>query len=271
MSFTYQQNGGMSLLVPMQLNGGGTAQAFFSTRSGGVSRGAYNSLNLSWRMPDEKQNVQRNFELLVSSQGWNVSDLVFAQQTHSSDVAVVDRSFKASAVAAECSVPDVDALITADPDVILTVRTADCVPVLIEDRKNRVIAAVHSGWRGTVGDIVGNTLRVMKEKFNTEGKDCFAAVGPCICADCFEVDEPVAQAFLDARGGAHITKRGKKYHIDLVAYVEDGMYAFGIPSENVEVSRICTAEDTVRYFSHRAEHGNTGGMCAFIRLNQANL
>lgn len=241
------------------------AEAWFTTRVGGVSTGAFSSLNLSTRHDDAPENVEKNFLLACEAMGLDSRDLIFAQQKHTAECALVTARDVHRGRFIAGAVPGVDALITSEIGPVLTVRTADCVPVFLSDRRHGAIAAIHSGWRGTLHAITLRTLERMRSEFGTEGIDVCAAVGPCICADCFEVDPPVADEFIAAYGMKRLVRTGPKYHIDLAGHVLDQLTRFGVPETQIEAERICTAHHTDLYFSHRAEHGYTGGMCGFIR------
>ena len=249
------------------INSTGKALAFYSTRSGGVSTGRYSALNLSWRGADLPENIKENYKIACKEAGLDVNTLVFAGQTHSKNVVKVGAEHKHCGKFNEKAVSDVDALITNEKGITLTSRTADCVPVLILDEKLDCIGAVHSGWRGTLQSITEETLKQMEKEYGTNAEDCLVSIGPCICKDCFEVDSDVAKSFCEKFGEKYCSYDGRKYHIDLVSIITDGLIALGVPDKKISLSaNICTACNTDMFFSHRAEKGNTGGMCAFISL-----
>jgi hypothetical protein len=149
---------------------------------------------------------------------------------------------------------DGDALITSCPGLSVSVRTADCYPILLSDGKS--VAAVHAGWRGTAAHIVEKTLERMCTEFGTPIGEVRAAIGPGIGACCYEVGSDVARQFgLDG-----------KTHLDLVQENRRQLERSGVPSENIEASGICTFCDAGRFFSFRRDKERAGRMTSFIRL-----
>jgi YfiH family protein len=148
-----------------------------------------------------------------------------------------------------------DAVITDIPDVCLCVSTADCLPVLLYDSVREVVAAVHAGWRGTVGRIVAHTLQVMREHYGTQAVDVHAIIGPCISLKAFEVGIEVYEAFeqagFDMEQIAHWHPEKEKYHIDLPAANRLQLLAEGVPEEQIHDSAICTYSQHEDFFSAR--------------------
>ncbi len=152
----------------------------FCNRHGGVSKGVYNSLNVSLNVGDDTNHVQQNRENILQKTGFH--KLNFMNQVHGNIVAKVNSSDLNSPITA-------DALITHDPNILLAVQTADCLPILVVDRKNSCIAAIHAGWRGLLNNIIENTIATMKE--NATSHDFVACIGPAISQNSFEVGQDV--------------------------------------------------------------------------------
>lgn len=225
-----------------------------STRMGGVSNAPYSSLNLGKSTNDSPENIIQNRELFFGSLNIPLDRIALSKQVHGSSVLVVN----------EPGITEVyDAMITKAKNVFLAVSVADCTPILIYDKKNGVVAAIHAGWRGTVAGIVENTLKAMKTNFNSSGKNCFAFIGACIGYDSFEVGEEVANEFDDEfkRIGSN-----EKYLVDLKGANKAQLQNFGIPSSNIEISGLCTVKNNDILFSHRHEKGITGRMMAVIGM-----
>ena len=260
------------------INSTGKARAFYSTRSGGISSGCYSTLNLSWRGTDSPENIKENYKIACREAGIDINALVFlfvrggdaVQKSRPRTLSAlegIDIPHKHCGKFNKKAIPNVDALITDEKSVTLTSRTADCVPVLILDEKLNCIGAVHSGWRGTLQSITVETLKQMEKEYGTSAADCLVSIGPCICKECFEVDSDVAASFNEKFGRKYCSYDGEKYHIDLVSIISDELITLGVPKKKISLSaNICTACNTDMFFSHRAEHGNTGGMCAFLSL-----
>ena len=137
----------------------------------------------------------------------------------------------------------------------LCVSTADCVPVLLYDAAREVVAAVHAGWRGTVGKIASHTLQAMREKYGTQAADVHAIIGPCISLDAFEVGIEVYDAFaqvgFDMEQVACWHPEKEKYHIDLPAANRLQLLAEGVMPGNIHDSAICTYAEHHDFFSAR--------------------
>ena len=150
-----------------------------------------------------------------------------------------------------------DALITNQPGLAVSIRTADCYPILLADAENRAVAAIHAGWRGTAAQIVRKTLQQMSAEFGTDPKDVSASIGPGIGACCFEVGDEVSRQFgVDGRT-----------HLDLASENRKQLEAAGVPSQNIEALSVCTFCDAERFFSYRREKEKAGRMTSFIRVD----
>jgi YfiH family protein len=149
-----------------------------------------------------------------------------------------------------------DALLTREPGVTVSVRTADCFPVLLVDLHHHAVAAVHAGWRGTADGVAVEALRRMRVEFGTKAVDVAAAVGPGIGACCFQVGEEVARRF-------GLTQAGR---LDLAAENLRQLTLEGVPRGSMSVSGACTRCDAARFYSWRRDRETAGRMISFIRL-----
>ena len=157
-----------------------------------------------------------------------------------------------------------DGIVAGVPGVLLTIRVADCAAILLASRDGRVVAAVHAGWRGVVGNIVGKALRVMREA-GVEAGDVVAAIGPMISAGHFEVGEEVAAEFAKRGLGAAVKRvAGSKPHVDLQAAIRQQLEAAGVAKNAIDANDLCTYLDVIEFFSHRRDQGVTGRMAAVI-------
>lgn len=147
-----------------------------------------------------------------------------------------------------------DALITNEIGKCIGVRTADCVPILLVDSRNRAVAAVHAGWRGTAAAIIKHAIDKMRADFETAAADLFAAMGPCIRACCYEVGPEVA---------AHFNLTGR-CNVDLPQANQRQMEAAGVPPDHIFDSGCCTACGLAQFFSYRREPNNPGRMITSI-------
>jgi YfiH family protein len=149
-----------------------------------------------------------------------------------------------------------DALVTRRPGLAVSVRTADCFPILLADREHRAIAAIHAGWRGTADEIVRRTIDTMRAQFDTTPGQIVAAIGPGIGACCYHVGEEVAWRFgLDHAG-----------RIDLAAANRAQMVSAGVPPEQIDTLGLCTLCDPLRFDSYRRDKERAGRMISYIRI-----
>lgn len=248
----------------------GIVENAFTTREGGVSEGIFESLNLSFTRGDDPDAVKENYRRIAAAFGKEVSDIVCSDQTHTTNVRRVDRTYGGCGVIKDRPYTDVDGLVTDEPGLILATFYADCVPLYFVDPVHKAIGLSHSGWRGTVERMGQATLDKMKAEFGTDPADVYAAIGPSICQDCYEVSEDVAEAFTEAFAGHEeeilIDKGNGKYQLDLWKANEIVMMDAGVKREHLAVTNICTCCNERLLFSHRASKGKRGNLGAFLML-----
>ena len=262
--------------------------AGFSTRTGGVSR-AYgkNQLNLGFTQHDSRTAVERNREAFLEELGARSKrklwPLITLRQVHSDLIHRVDK------------VPEHplagDGLITRTPGILLAIQTADCLPVILVDKKTHAVGVFHAGWRGTVKRIVEKGVGEMRRQFGTSARDIVAAIGPGVHSCCYNVGEEVRTKFESqfayARELFHETKERNEIHekypllfltaraqghselpykiwLDLVEANRRQLLDSGVPARNISASPLCTACRTDLLFSYRAEHGKTGRLMGAV-------
>ena len=251
----------------------GMVRHLFSTRMGGVSKGIYNTMNLSYTRGDEKEAVDENFRRIAKVLQCNVDDIVCSDQTHTVNLRVVSRQDGGKGILRPKDYTDIDGLLTDEPGLVLATFYADCVPLYFVDTKRRAIALAHSGWRGTVARMGRCVIEKMKEVYDTDPADIVAAIGPSICQACYEVSEDVADAFTQEFKGEGqadeilISKGDGKYQLNLWRANEIILTESGIPTAQIQVTDICTCHNSEYLFSHRASQGRRGNLGAFLGLS----
>ncbi len=193
-------------------------------------------------------------------------EVVSVKQVHGTDALVLDRPVRVG----EKFVDGWDAILTNQPNLLVTVRTADCVPVLLADPTQRIVGAVHAGWRGAVNGIVQKTLQRMVDHFGCAMESIQMAIGPSAGPCCYEVDAPVIEPLrLNFPDWASVVTlhgdgQGK---MDLKALVRHQAHAWGIPDEQVHTLNLCTICRPEQFFSYRREGQVHGTMVSGIMLS----
>ena len=235
----------------------------FFTRRGGVSEGAYASLNCSLSGRDDPEHVARNRALVAAALGLPRDALLGCTQVHGATVATVTAPWRAG--------PQADALVTDRPGLALAIVTADCAPVLFADRDAGVIGAAHAGWRGALAGVLEATVAGMVALGAVPGS-ISAAIGPCIAQDSYEVAADLRDAVLardpsDARFFV-TAARPDRWHFDLPGYCAARLSAAGL--RRVAMPHADTCADEARFFSHRrrtlAGGGPLGHQMSSVRL-----
>lgn len=246
--------------------------SFFTTRNGGVSIGEYASLNLGNTSDDVAGYVYQNREKLCGMIGIDLSNLMIPRQTHGSNIRIIDQDILSLSKDEQAILlNDTDALITNVPEVCIGVTTADCVPVLIYDPVKRVFAAIHAGWKGTVGQITAKTIEKMQLQFGCNPSSMKAAIGPSISVEKFEVGDEVAEIFesegYDMNTISYRNSSTGKAHIDLWKANSMQLEESGMNLKNIKIAEICTYSNPDRFFSARRQTIHSGRMLAggFIR------
>jgi len=263
-AFLYHQN-----LAPFKWLAHG-----FSLRSG--ARGGFEQ-SLGLNGYQTREVVQRNRQhfveaiLKASTGGYEAataasggeSQLIVLRQGHTDNVHVLTVGTPAEFSA------EGDGLVTNQPGLLLGVLTADCMPVLLTDVENHVVAAVHAGWRGTAKRIVEKAFGIMQNQFGSRPQHCIAVVGPAIRGCCYEVGEDVVGTFQGKFAYAsqlfRTGREGKRF-LDLPSACRFQLLHAGLEASNVFANPSCTSCNLEQFFSHRAERGKTGRMMGVIGI-----
>jgi YfiH family protein len=234
------------------LRGAGFRHAFF-TRHGGVSVGAYSSLSFSVAAGDSEANVKHNLERAAAELGVAPSRIHFLSQVHGR----VAHILSGDEVQSELIQREGDALVSRAPGLACAVRSADCVPVLLADRRSGAVAAAHAGWRGAVAGIVSSAVDALRTI--APNPDLIAAIGPHISLAAFEVSEDVAQTLAFASRDPGIVDRSRaKPHVDLRRMLRAELHALGLAHGDIDDVRGCTVLQPEHFFSFRRDGKASG-------------
>lgn len=237
----------------------------FSTRCGGISSLPHLvSLNLGENRGDSEENVRENFRRFLSVKGLSYENLVRAKQIHSANVRVVGKE-DAGKFFEDC-----DGFVTRESGVVLSVKVADCVPILLHDSENRVIGALHAGWRGACHGIAEKGVKSMVS-LGADAKNIQVAIGACIHPCCYEVREDffneVASVMGNDAASLYVKHTGDgSFEADIVGMNLHYLKKSGVAEENISVCEYCTCCHPELFFSHRYSKGKRGTMCAVISL-----
>jgi polyphenol oxidase len=238
----------------------------FSTRRGGSPALGECSLNLGNLSLDLPEQIHENRRRFLSALHFENARLATLHQIHSNRVHTIED------ITGWHEPLEGDALTTRLTGAALAVQTADCLPILIADPVKHAVAAVHSGWRGTLSRVLLNAILEMQRAFHSNPSQLLIAIGPGIRACCFEVGSEVADRFNEEYSGCNLAmpapSRPGKYLLDLCKALDVQMDLAGIAQENRYGLNICTCCNTKDFFSYRAEGRATGRMMAAIGLSQ---
>ena len=259
----------MPMAVFPQFNETGIVSHGVSTRNGGVSTGTWASLNLGFNRGDAYADVMENYNRFTAALDISISDTVFSAQTHGVTLRHAFVSDRGKGIGRSSDFHQIDGLYTNDPGVALVTHFADCVPLLFLDPVKRVIAASHSGWRGTAAEIGRITVETLNKEFGCDPEDILAGIGPSIGPCCFEVDTPVASEFIKKPAWIpYVTGPygADKYKVDLWSVNKQILLDAGLLPEHIDCCPVCTCCNEKLFYSHRRDGGKRGSMAAVICL-----
>lgn len=248
----------------------------FSTRLGGVSLYPHtSSLNLAFGRGDDRETVLENLRIFADAVGVDPKRVVSVSQIHSADVRYVGEKNAGQGYFCDEGF-QCDGYVTDVGGIVLGVKTADCVPILMEGYNSLgkvcAVGAAHAGWRGSVNGIAQNCLDALIS-LGAEREKVRIAIGPSICAECFEVRRDFYDTLVELRGQNFTErfvmpdkKRDGVWHCDLKKMNRELLIEAGVKTENIEVSSDCTCCIPERYFSHRYSRGERGTMLSVIEM-----
>ena len=284
------QNGILYLTSPLLCSIG--IKHAFTTRVGGVSKGDFDSMNVSTRRQDKNGNLDKyentveNFRRTLSLIGALPENSVCANQVHGKEIITLDGTYSGMGILkGSQKYEDSDGLLLCGNDSNISgicIKSADCVPILLADKETRNVCAVHSGWRGTCKNIVGAAIDEMV-KNGSVAENIYCAIGPCISQCCYEVSadvyleaektlsgfgvqEKISEFFTPIRKG--VENPQNKYYFDIGKMCTYLAHLSGLPCENIDFLNVCTCcaehEGEKMFFSHRRQGGFSGTQASVI-------
>ena len=243
--------------------------AFSSTRHGGFSQGSYGEFNVNLYCGDQPEAVAQNRKALCGVLGIAEDRLIMPHQVHGTGITQIGKTFFLLSEDIRRSVVEgIDALITDVREVCIGVSTADCIPIIIYDPEHHAAGVVHSGWRGTVADIVGHAVQSMAVSYHSRPEVMKAVIGPGISLDHFEVGDEVYDQFAEAGYPMdRIARRDDKWHIDLWACCRLQLEALGVSPDHIQTAGICTYAHSADFFSARKLTVRSGRILTGIVLH----
>jgi len=224
----------------------------FSTKNG-LNRKEPFFFNLSFTVGDDENIVKENRIAFANQLGLDISQIAFQRQIHSNIITVVEKPG---------IIGESDAMITNKKNIGLAISSADCTPIFIYEKEKKIIAAVHSGWRGTEKKILSKTIHKMIDDFSCQAKNMFVYVGPSIHQKNYEVGEEVASLFDEK----YLLRIDGKIYLDVLQANIDQLLANKIPQTQIEISSLCSFEEKDLLHSYRRDGKNSGRALGIIAM-----
>lgn len=245
----------------------------FSTRLGGVSDGAYQSLNLARALGDKDASVFRNREILCAAAGVSYDHLTSSRQVLGAEIILDgERTLGNASQGSAADKPTGDAHVSALPGQAIMTMSADCALILMADPRHRAVGNAHASRKGSLDQVASNTLAAMTREFQTDPKDVIACISPSIGPCCYELG---ADAVADVRsklpyGREFLQERGGKTYLDLWSLNRRQLELAGIPSSQIDMARMCTRCVKEFFFSYRRDGEKSGRFGALIWVNPSS-
>ncbi|AZT90221.1 peptidoglycan editing factor PgeF [Caldicellulosiruptor changbaiensis] len=236
--------------------------AFFTTRRYINS----NDFNLGYKWANSKEEVDKNFLILFKNLEIDYRNIYYAKQVHKNDIIIVEKGFNFFEYTQE---NEADGLITQKSGITLITFHADCIPIYIYDKEKKIIALIHSGWRGSLQHISKRAIDILISQFKCNISNLIVVIGPGICKEHFEVGEEVYDAFLQEFGSDICIYHEERYYLDLKKAIEKDLLGNGLKKEQIIVSDMCTYEKEDLFFSYRRDFKSPeklGSMVALMRM-----
>jgi len=232
----------------------------FSTKENGNSKAPFSQNNLAYHVNDNSQTVYKNHLNYANYLNYDINRLVHMNQVHGNKVIIIDKQSDLN------SIPQCDALITQETDIPLMVMVADCIPILVYDPIQKVIAVIHAGRAGVFNKIIVETINIMSKNFKTKARDLNIVLGPSIRSCCYEVGEEVKRQAYKLDYNYAIKSNKSSLTLDLISIIQKQLTELNTDRTKIEIFPYCTSCRTDLFFSYRAENNLTGRFSGLLLL-----
>ena len=202
-----------------------------------------------------------NMKRFSDEYGFNYDNIVFNTQVHGADVRIVESDSDINENEKEA-----DGLITNLSATPLLIFTADCVPIVFYDKKQGVVALAHAGWRGTYGNIAGEMVNIMTDKYNCKVEDIKTIIGPSVSVDNYEVSYDLIEKFVVLEVPNYYKENDGKYYLDLWKLNKELLKKYGILEDNIKIIDFCTVRDNDKFFSYRLDNATPKRIGTIIQI-----
>ncbi len=241
------------------------AEHCFTLRQGGVSEGIYSSLNLSYARGDDPERVRQNYARITRLFHSDPDHVVVTRHEHGTHVIRIDGPGEP-----EPADMRYDGMVTNVPGVVLCALAADCMTVVFADPVKKAVGICHSGWKGTLGRISREVVRMMHEEYGSEPEDIVCGIGPSVCGECYEINDEIAHKFTEGYPGHAqeilVDRHNGHQLLDLRKACAIALQECGV--KRVFISDLCTMENPEYLFSHRLMGNARGNIGAFIGIRE---
>ena len=268
-SFSLIKSGSQAYLQSDLFKASGLVEHAFSTRSGGCSSGNLASLNMAFHTEDSLENVLENRRRFFNLFQADYRQIVSAIQVHGTAIAVFDNSHKGEGALPQSATRSCDALVTTEPGLILSAYAADCQLLYFCALDRPLVALVHAGKQGALGQIGPQVVDYLKEQYQVKPDRLLVAMSPAVCRCCYQIGSEDAYAFQLAGWSdqRYLDPAAKdRFKLDLGAMNLEQLLTAGVNHDNIAISELCTSCNPDQFYSYRRDRGKTGRMIGFIVL-----
>lgn len=241
----------------------GIKHLFTTIKDDGLGR----EVDYSFRLK-EREEILENYGKVSEFFNIPLSNFVKSTQIHEDNIVKITPYHMGMGILKETVLDNADGIYTVSSDIPLCIFSADCVPILIADKKKRLVGAVHAGWRGTGKNIAGKAIKLFVKEYGISPEDIICAIGPSIGQCCFEVSEEVITTLDKVYHSREFCykKENGKYQLDLKGFNKALIIREGVPEENIEICPLCTKCESEYFHSHRRSGDKAGRNAGFITL-----